>query len=327
MQELKNKYDINSSFYRRYFCYNAEIFYSIALQDFLLFKKGKFINPLKKHSYINEIITEEINNFYNKKQINIGKLDYDLTTRCTLTCKYCSNLMPLFAQKVKEKKIKHIETTFEQFKTVMDNLTSVINKIGVLQLIGGEPLLCSNLAEILEYCGKNSAIHSIKIITNGTLIPKDKLIDVIKEYNNKIYFYISNYSANPELQSVVKYEKLFELLKKHNIKYQTMKDLRWNVDLPLEYKNYSEEKLKYIFKNCVMSSCLSILNNKLHICAKSASAHELGLVTVTDYVDLLDVENLKNNLINFYSKDLFDICHYCSLSNESIMPAEQLKEN
>lgn len=325
MQNLVEKYNIPPTFYRRYFRYNAEMFYTIALQDFMLFKKGTFLNPLKKGEYISQIVEQEIDNFYNKNQINIAKLDFDLTTRCSLKCKYCSNLMPKFAQMVKEKKIKHIDTSFEEFKNIMDNLTSVIHKIGVLQILGGEPLLCANLPEILDYCGKNSVIHSVKIITNGTIVPNEKLLQVIEKYKDKIFFYISNYSANPQLEKIVKYEQIFDLLKEHKIKYQTQKDLKWTVDLPLSYKNYTEEKLKDIFKNCVMASCLSILNNKLHICAKSATASELGLVEVKDSVDLLDKENLKNNIVAFYQKDLFDICRYCSLSDKHVMPAEQLE--
>lgn len=318
MEELIKKYNIDKTFFRRYFRYGAEMLYSCALQDFLLFKRGKFLNPQKKNQYIDEICKNEITDFYENNKMRLVKVDFDITTKCTLKCKYCSNLMPLF-----RKNNKHTEMTFEDFKSDIDALLNTVSEINVIQIIGGEPLLHKDLAKMVDYAASKDKIKTIKIITNGTMIPNENLLQTIARYNDKVYFYISNYSKNEKLAHLLKTEALQNVLKENNIKFQTMQDLQWDIECPIADYHYDETQLKQMFKSCVMATCLSIINHKLHICAKSASGFELGLFEANDFVNLLNNPNLKQDLINFYSKEYFDVCKYCKRTNTKVLPAEQ----
>ena len=317
MDKLIEKYNTDKTFFRRYFRYGAEILYTCALQDFILFRKGKFLNPQKKDQYISEICKNEITDFYENHKMKLVKVDFDITTKCTLKCKYCSNLMPLF-----RKNNRHVEMSFEDFKQDIDALLNAVSEINVLQIIGGEPLLHPDLYKMTEYAASKDEIKTVKIITNGTMLPNAKLLDTISRYNNKVYFYISTYSKDEEITGLLKTEELQNLLKENNIKFQTMQDLQWDIECPLTDYNYDETYLKQMFSSCVMATCLSVINHKLHICAKCASGTELGLFKANDYVNLLNNPDLKQDLIDFYSKEYFEVCKYCKRTDKKVLPAQ-----
>ncbi len=64
MENLKEKYNIEETFYKRYFEQNAASRLTSAMNNFLLFKKGKFILPTKKDEHLKLFLKEEIENFY-----------------------------------------------------------------------------------------------------------------------------------------------------------------------------------------------------------------------------------------------------------------------
>ena len=319
MDNLIEKYNINPTFYRRYFRYGAEIEYVFLMQNFMLFRKGKFLNPQKKAQYIDEFCEKEAVNFYEKNEVILSKIDFDITTRCTLKCKHCSNLMPQF------RKFGHYDMTFNDFKEDIDALLNAVREIKIIQIIGGEPLLHPELGKMVEYAASKENIGNIKIITNATVVPNQKTLEIIKKYNNKAHFYISNYSKNEEVKPFLKTDDVVKTLKENEIKYQTMSDLEWDIEEPVKKYDYSENYLRQMFSNCVMASCLSIMNHKLHICAKSASGEALKMFEADDAVKLLNNPNLKQDIIDFYNKEYFTACSYCKRTNTKVMPAVQEK--
>ena len=316
MDELISKYNISETFLRRYFIENANKSLAIKFKNFLFWKKGGFFNPKLKEKYYNDFLIEEVNNFYEKGELNIPQCEFVITTRCSVKCKYCCNLMPLFDEKT------HSDLSFEDFKKDFDILVNNVNRIRKFCILGGEPLINKELYKMVDYIGNNEKIDIIEIVSNGTIIPSKELIETIKKYN-KVYFYFSNYSVNKDIK-ILKYDEIFKILNNENIKYSFIKDLEWMKEEPLKKRNYNEDKLKNMFKNCYNSICISILNGEYHICPKSSSGKRLGIIDVNDYINLRTSKDLKKDLINFYEKEYFDACKYCLISNEKILPAEQL---
>jgi hypothetical protein len=55
--------------------------------------------------------------------------------------------------------------------------------------------------------------------------------------------------------------------------------------------------------------------------------YELGNKTdikINDFVDLRTSKNIREDLINFYKKDYFNVCKYCVRLKKEVIPAEQL---
>ena len=87
--------------------------------------------------------------------------------------------------------------------------------------MGGEPLLHSELSEILPIARKYFPNSKIALVSNGLLIPKidEQLIESIK--NNNIFFNISLYQPTYKMA-----DKIVEFLNDKNIKFFFGKSLQ-----------------------------------------------------------------------------------------------------
>lgn len=319
MKELLEKYNISKSFYNRYFELNAINRLGNELFRFMNFKEGKFINPMKKQQYIEDYIKEEVINFFEKDELNIPQIEFCLTTQCTLKCKDCCALMPPFNQK------GHIKMSVDEFKQTLNQILENVNSIRKLIILGGEPLLRAELSELLEYAAKKEQVIHIAIVSNGTMIPNEKLIKVLKKYN-KINFYMSNYNGNPKIEPILKYDKIKDILKENGLKYQMMESWTWFKELGFSNEKLSNKIAIHNYNTCHRTKCLQTLDRKIDICSKAFSGRNLGLIKTKDYINLDKTTNLKKDLIDFYKKTMIDACEYCLISQDAVQPALQLED-
>lgn len=317
MNNLMNKYNISKGFYNKYFKLNAELRYAVELLNFLYFKKGSFLNPKKKQDYIVQYINEEFDNFFIKNELNIPQVTFCVTTKCSLKCRDCGSLIPNFNS------CNHIDMSIEEFKLNLDKITNVATKIRRAVLLGGEPFLHPKIGEMIDLICCKSNIDVLEIMTNGTKMPSQKVLDILKKYNTKVYIYISNYSENPVLKTILKNDELKQVLKEYNVKVQMVKTNGWLKEFGFGNKSSSLEDSVSKYDRCHCSHCTQIFNNKLYPCSKASSAIELGIIDVDDYVDIISSDNLKKDLINYFKKDYFKACETCILSDEPVMAAIQ----
>lgn len=313
---LFDKYSITKTFYNRYFELNAINRLGNELFRYMNYKEGKFVNPLKKNEYIKQYIQEEIENFFEKGILNIPQIEFCLTTQCTLKCKDCCALMPHF------NKCGHIKMSEDEFKKTLDQLLENVDSIRKLILLGGEPLIRKELPKMLEYAAQKDQVVHIAIVSNGTLVPNEDLLSVLKKYN-KINFYMSNYLGNPEIEGILKYDEIKTLLKSHNLKFQMMESWNWFKEYGFSKKKLSSEQALINYKSCHRTKCLQTLDRKIDICSKAFSGRNLGIIQTEDFIDLEKTQNLRQDLIDFYQKDMVDACEYCILSKEEVIPALQ----
>ena len=313
---LKEKYNISETFYNRYIKENAQNRFGIELAKFMWFKEGKFLVPTKKDYYLEQFEEEEIENFYEKHELNIPFLEFNVTTRCTLKCRDCCAFIPQFNH------TNHFDLKFSDFKEQLNKITEIAN-IRNLVLLGGEPLINSELPQMVEYAAQKENISIIRITTNGTMIPSEKLLNVIKKYPNRVYFYLSNYGGNPSLNPILKYDELKKLLYNNNIRFQMVDSWAWMSELGMAHKKYDEKITIKKVQDCFRTKCTHILNGKIDVCSKAHGATALGLIKTTDAIDIIKSKNLKKDLINFYQKPYPEACEYCILSDTEVSPAIQ----
>ncbi len=308
--------NFTETFYNRYIKENAKNRYGIELSKFMWFKEGKFLNPIKKDIYLEQFEKEEIENFSDKNEINIPFLEFNVTTRCTLKCKDCCALIPPF------NKHGHFDLKFADFKEQLDKILSVAN-IRNLVFLGGEPLMNPELPQMLDYAAKKSNISIIRITTNGTIMPSKKLLEIFENNPARAYFYLSNYSANPEISSLVKYDELKQLFHEKNIKFQMLDNWNWLCEKGMSDKKFSEEVSLKKVKECYRTKCTQVFDGKIDICSKAHGANVLGLIKTNDFIDIMESKDLKSDLINFYQKECPQACEYCIISDETVEPALQ----
>lgn len=124
-------------------------------------------------------------------------MDYiwNITGRCNLNCKYCWDIF---------KKEKEMDTL--KAKEIVDKISG--NKCGMLLFTGGEPLVRSDLFELISYAGSKE-ISNIKICTNGVLI--DRYIqDIITSPVAEIHISLDSLSGNDKQYRGYKVENIIK---------------------------------------------------------------------------------------------------------------------
>jgi hypothetical protein len=222
---------------------------------------------------------------------------------------------------------------FLEFKKDIDNFLTGVDLIYYFQFVGGETLLAKDLPEMLEYAASKKQLQHIVIITNGTILPSEKLISTMKKIK-RLHVVISNYKNNKKLAKKLKTDELIEMLAKNNIRhFLNPEDTTWRKPQRLTetYKktpdlaqsNYNRCSLKFFHNFCC---------GKFSLCSMSVFLERNKPNFEFEQDEIVEVGNtdgrtLSENLKKFFAKSYNNHCSWCDFShtNEEIPPAEQLE--
>ena len=264
-----------------------------------------------------------------KKILMMNLSQICLTERCTLHCKYCAHGCYAVDFFSKDMQLQDVFETADAFFSRIDYIHEFV-------LIGGEPLLYSDLTEVIHYIGERyrKKIGIYSITTNGTILPRDEILQASKEY--QLYYRISNYvNAIPKLSK--RYKELTNLLEQNRIEYYLGKaeEEWWDYGFRDYVDGLSEEYMIRKFDECA-TPCRETRNGKLYFCVMARTVSEnLGYyIGQDDYLDLYKLpegELGKRILLEFnlgYSdKGYLSMCRRCRGKESKEYPvkaAEQL---
>jgi len=225
-----------------------------------------------------------------ENKVHIFQTDVLVTERCNLNCSHCNMFIP------------HYETPkHRDLPIVLSDIDLFFDKVdyvSVFHLVGGEPFLYPNIEDIIKHILSNY-IHKIDkfiITTNGTVIPKDNVIELLK--NNDIILSVSDYSDKLEkLKSKV--VRTLGVYNTNSIKHYVRNEIEWYDFGDLRIKNNMEtEKLINHFDSCT-APFRGLNNGKFYYCHLNTSAVLTGLFPLNenDYVDMKSISN--DELIKF----------------------------
>ena len=208
----------------------------------------------------------------------------------------------------------------------LGNILDCVSFIETLQIQGGEPFLYSDLAGLLDFCANQKKIKHIVIATNGTVMPSDDLLAVIKKH--RVCIRISNYPVSKEkglaLQSCCKSLGIPNFI--YNFAYR---DAEWRdlggIDTPRED---DAALVKRRFEECAFRGCLTLENGELNRCSRIYVAQTLQNFQkrADDHVDATERHGLKRRLRRYVKNPTFaEACRYCHGTKDAkmIVPAEQ----
>lgn len=239
-------------------------------------------------------------------------VEIPITTNCTLKCKECCNLIQYYQKPYMVDADRLIED--------VQKLTEAVDGIHMLRILGGEPLLHRDLAKILEKLAADKKVRNIQVVTNGTLLFSDHVIDVMKKCP-QISVDISNY----EEKSTKKLE-LAGQLKENHITYYTQEDrIFWTASADVGMRNRTAEQLKEVFAQCSMD-CINMLNGKLHLCPRSAHGMDLKIMddNPDDYVNIREMDSagtIRKRLYKLLNVKSILACDYCDIYRWEELPA------
>lgn len=221
--------------------------------------------------------------------------------------------------------------SFERIKVEIDQLLQVCDEIYEVRVIGGEPFIHPDLAEILIFLAEKRQIKCVSVWTNGTIAPQERLLQVMQRYG--IWLSISNYG---KLSRNLVF--LLEKLDKYGINYLCKDIDYWTRCSTFTKWNRSQEDLKQVYDECCARNLTTLLKGKIYICPFIANAMNLGAIPLNkqDYVDVMyDAypKKCRSQLqVLLRDKNEKSSCDYCvgrpAVVNDKvkIRPCEQIKK-
>lgn len=233
----------------------------------------------------------------------LSYLEFHVADHCNLNCKYCTHYSPLVA--------KPVFQDYESFAADLRQLKKYIRDIGIIRILGGEPLLNPEIGRFITLTRELYPSSIITVVTNGLLIPRigRELVELMKE--KMAFFHISLY---PPLKD--KIQDIRKFLYEWEIPY-TISEMNTEFNKTQTIIPHSDE---YFFYSCFQASCTCLQDGKLAPCYapfttkyfNEAFSKDLPTDEGIDlYEDNLTLTDLKTRLLLPMER-----CFYC-VSGES----------
>lgn len=277
-------------------------------------------------------VFQMIYDVYKKDEIKLDRVEIFMTSMCTLNCEKCISYIPYFKHQV--------IVPLDVLKKDIDILFSNVDYVYKLKLLGGEGFLYPYLIEYVDYIYENyhDKVESIRIGTNGTIVPKDELIQMCLRDNVTVD--ISDYSqAVPELS---KLDLVTEILEKKGVNVDIKRTGEQWLDMGFPMKileKRDEETIKEQYEKCAMF-CRQFSDGKLFFCCSNCAAvkSELYSLNENDYFDLnkdFTKKELLEYELGFCNLGHTSFCEFCLGGSDEANPyhievakqVEKIKEN
>lgn len=201
---------------------------------------------------------------------------WDITRRCNLKCKHCYN----------SDSISNIQDSnaTKNYKMILDKVVNL--GINHVHLLGGEPLLISELYGLIEYANFKN-IH-VSINTNGTLLTDSAIKKLIEL--KVLQITVSLDGATEQDNDLIRGNGTFHLVTENmrqaiNIINKSQSDIIVQIATVITKQNIqSIHKIPYILKS-IGIKYLDVL--KLYECGNAAVNEELLQVCPEEYIDAL----------------------------------------
>lgn len=262
-----------------------------------------------------------LNKIYHRDDLYMLGVDIVVSEKCSLRCKHCSNLMQYYSHP--------INVDLDELKKSLDRLLGVVDCIGELRILGGEPFMNLEFYKVIDWYKDNSKIMKVGIYTNATILPSNEILSHLQ--SDKIIMRISDYG---ELSGKLK--EWIDFCEEKGISYIISRMDEWHDLGKLEKRNYEEAEIREIYKTCECNDLATLLHGKLYNCPYAAHAVNLGALSEEeekeDYIsfesdgDICSREQLYKFL---FERPYLKACEYCSGRNfklgKIVLPHEQAK--
>ncbi|MBD5449614.1 MAG: radical SAM protein [Lachnospiraceae bacterium] len=207
-----------------------------------------------------------------------------INTDCTFKCKNCNMFMPYYNHV--------IQYSFKEVEKDLSLFFARIDYVFTFSFLGGEPFLNYELDSMIEFLFQNYSmkIGRIEVITNGSLIPGEKVLGVLKNCN--VMVRISDYTS--QIPYANRMNDLCSILERYKVSYSVQKSLQWT-DFCFP-NNEDSVKISDIRNHmlCCAPEFHGVNDGKFYYCHVAWSAEKAGLFQLRDS-DYLDLELLDGN--------------------------------
>jgi hypothetical protein len=215
---------------------------------------------------------------------------------------------------------KHIP--IEEIKSEIDKIFELVDFTEWLQFVGGEIFMRKDLWQIYEYCFINykPRFDKLILITNATVLPCEKDLEVLCQYGDNVQIQISDYGKYS-----YKISEIIKLLTDRNIPFvvkkyhgETQHYGGWVDNTSFTDRGKTEDEVIEQHKNCgqVAMQNYHLYRGKIQGCARSLLASQLGKIIPNerDCIDLYDTTKSldeKREIIRHFNDSPRASCRSC----------------
>lgn len=261
---------------------------------------------------------------------NLMNLTVLITSKCSLKCKLCATYAPIHPSPC--------HYPYERIAKSVEHFFNSIDHVKLFTISGGEPLLHPQLPELIDFFSAYiDRIGVFEIITNGTIIPNDRLLQSL-QFSDKVDIMVDDYG--PELSTKV--PQIVEVFNHYGIKHRVRKYYGEDAHLGgwLDISDFSdkqrtEKENEELFARCMYTTTFKnhifIINGTAHMCYINKQLLDFMPDTPSEYVDLMDdslsAPDIKAQLTNLRNRKRLSVCANCNgfcVDAERFTPAEQI---
>lgn len=285
---------------------------------------GKYLNNTKVESsaleespefieYALKAVEECHKGFLSEDSLFLRSVDIVITEKCSLKCKDCSNLMQYYEAPV--------DIAFNEIIHDFETLTSSVDHVYEVRLIGGEPFMNKEIYKIIEYISSSPKISKLVVYSNAMIPIKMDQAHVLQ--HPKVVFTLTDYgNLSKNTQRVTK--ALDEL----NVAYRLHAPENWTDSGVIHDFQRSIEAQKKLFNECCGKNLYTVTDSKLYRCPFAANADRLKALP-PDKNNAVSLDAGADEIRRYTREiDYIPACNFCkgrSFGAEEITPAIQTK--
>jgi len=245
-------------------------------------------------------------------RFDLVRVEMPLTSRCTLRCRDCCNLIPYY------KKPDHLDNA--QVIQDIDDFLANVDRVYRFVVMGGEVFLHPGLAAIMAHLIESPKVSIIHIFTNATIMPSQEVMAWMG--HPKVYLTISSYPQGLSRRQ----EQLQAALERRQAHF-SISVSNWNdmggLDPGL---NDSPAVLKARFATCSRKICHNLVDGAYHICSRSGHGQRLGQfppdpADSVPFRGRIDPRQFQESFRRLLARDYISACCYCYGDAGPVIPA------
>ena len=177
---------------------------------------------------------------------------------------------------------------------------------------------------MIDFLAGHKKVGRVVLITNGTIIPNEKIIDSLKRSNIQVW--LDKYGSHSK-----KADELHSILKANNIDVWFDPIHSW-WDFGLMTRKYTDKRdIEEIFDSCYLKDCCGLKDGRIYRCGRTYVLENNGLEQPgeNEFIDINAINSkreMRRAFHKFYSLDYIKACGWCNKKEDrkAIPTGEQL---